>query len=80
MRNFLLICVCCFATNTGFADEGDLLSGHPRPSYSNVEDINAMAAALRGVGGSGIVCDVGMSMKAASIKTPSKFSKPFFAD
>tara|TARA_Y100001934_G_scaffold47223_1_gene57134 strand:+ start:1304 stop:1717 length:414 start_codon:yes stop_codon:yes gene_type:complete len=47
MRHFLLICVCCFATNTGFADERDLLSGHPRPSYSNVKDINAMAAALR---------------------------------
>ncbi len=47
MRQLLLVCVCCLITNTGIADEQDLLSGHPRPSYSNVKDINAMAAALR---------------------------------
>ncbi len=29
------------------AEGDDLLTGHPRPSYENVEDIDAMAAALR---------------------------------
>ena len=29
------------------ADDEDILTGHPRPSYENVEDIGAMAAALR---------------------------------
>ena len=47
MKHFLLVCVCFFARNVCIADEQDLLSGHPRPSYENVENIDAMAAALR---------------------------------
>lgn len=43
-----LLFVIVFAHIANAAEnESDLPSGHPRPSYENVEDIDAMAAALR---------------------------------
>ncbi|NQU25580.1 MAG: hypothetical protein HQ567_30205 [Candidatus Nealsonbacteria bacterium] len=35
------------STGSTVADEQDLATGHPRPSYENVADIDAMEAALR---------------------------------
>ena len=47
MRHFLLVVACILAADASIAEEQDWLSGHPRPSYENVQNIDAMAAALR---------------------------------
>ncbi len=43
----LLFSLAAIRGITNAAEVDELLAGHPRPSYENVEDIDAMAAALR---------------------------------
>ncbi|MEM7233553.1 MAG: hypothetical protein AAF517_15355 [Planctomycetota bacterium] len=48
LATFLLVLLTATATSTdSLAADADLAGGHPRPSYDDVEDIDAMAAALR---------------------------------
>lgn len=46
-KSFLVFLTLLPLVDFAAGDEQDLLSGHPRPSYKNVENIDAMAAALR---------------------------------
>ena len=45
-HHYLALIICLISLGSARADDDDL-SGHPRPSYEKVEDIDAMAKALR---------------------------------
>ena len=53
MSKITVVTICALILNVvahvanGETDRLELSKGHPRPSYANIEDIDAMAAALR---------------------------------